>query len=76
VGCDTGSGVSLSSLTGGGLEEVPAVVVTVEEDGDVRVAAWGLEEAEAAGLAGVGVAVEVVGVEEEEDRYLAAGGGV
>jgi hypothetical protein len=51
------------------LEEIPLVAVEVFEDGDGAVGflAWGLEETDAAGLIGVVIAPEVVGVEEEED---------
>jgi hypothetical protein len=65
-GYAAGRGVSIAS---GGLEEIPLVAVEVFEDGDGAVGflAGGLEETDAAGLVGLVIAPEVVGVEEEEN---------
>ncbi len=54
---------------GGGLQEIPLVAIEVFEDGDgaVSLLARSFEEADAAGLIGLVVAPEVVGVEEEKD---------
>ncbi len=62
-------GAAPSLLRSGGLEEIPLVAVEVFEDGDGAVGflAWGLEETDAAGLIGVVIAPEVVGVKEAED---------
>ena len=60
-----GRGVSIAS---GGFEEIPLVAVEVFEDGDGAVGflAGRFEESDAAGLVGLVIAPEVVGVEEEE----------
>ena len=57
------------SIASGGFEKVPLVAIEVFEDGDGAVGflTGGLEESDAAGLVGLVIAPEVVGVEEKED---------
>jgi hypothetical protein len=51
------------------LEQIPLVTVEVLEDGDgsVGLLPWSFKEADAAGLVGLVIAPEVVGVEEEKN---------